>query len=154
MAMSSGSSTSTWMLATVPERFCLEAELRQGGVGVRFDWGVSRSSKHIGLGHPVVLWQRGENEGIYALGEIVEEPYGRNETSRWDGPKGPLTNDKWRVVVQITRILRRPIPASELRQHPLLSKLRVLGAYKGSSDYRIEPEHWVALRQMIDQDST
>ncbi len=149
--MSSRALPSAWMLVAGDEVFDLEAELRQVGIGGRFNWGVSRSSKRIHLGDPVVFWQRGQKDGIHALGEIVEEPYGRDEMIWTDGTKGPRTNDKWRVVVQVTRILRRPIPASELRRHSLLRNLRVLGAYKGSSDYQVDPEDWVVLHRMIEE---
>jgi len=82
------------MLAAHPETFDLEAELIFIGAGDRFNWGVSRSSKHTQQGDSFAFRQRGEDEGINALDKIVEKSYARDGAAWTDGTKGVCANDR------------------------------------------------------------
>lgn len=137
-----------WLFQANPTVYNLAEELKTKSVGDVADWSVSRYRDEMDPGETVLLWQGGEHAGIYALGELIGEPFERPTGEFWpDREDRPET--EWAVPYRYTRILDRPLVKADLQRHPILRELLVIQMPQGTN-FMVTPEQWSALQEMID----
>jgi len=97
-------------------------------------WLVNKYRDEMHSGDVVLLWQSGDDAGIYATGELVGEP--------------KKTADGLRVKVRYNPLLKEPIYKRALRNHPVLANLLVIRQPQGTN-FKVEPEEWRAIQRLM-----
>lgn len=135
---------SYWLFQSVPAQWSLEEFLSSGVVGDETDFTLSRYRDDVGVGDAVLLWQAGGQAGIYALAEIVREPFERERPDfRGEGPP-----TEWSTRVRIKYILPSPLKKRDILDSDDLGELLVLRAPQGTN-YRITIDEWRAVLQRV-----
>jgi 5-methylcytosine-specific restriction protein B len=110
-----------------------------GDVGT---WYVRDHVDELRGGDLVLLWEEGENAGLYALGTLVGAPY-EGEPLEAGGP--PAKWMRWRLDATLTP----PVSKAELREHDVLKGLSHFDR-RDATNIPVDPAHWVAIRSMLD----
>lgn len=139
-----------WMFQANPEKFDLVSALRESNIGDDGSWTVGKYQKEMHAGDKIIFWVAGKESGIYAFGELVEEPYERDtQPTREDLAERPYLQQLWRVKYQYTQILSKPILRSVLKEHPILRNLSVL-KFAQATTFRVTAQQWNAIRELIE----
>jgi hypothetical protein len=144
-----------WLFQANPKYFNLEQELTKVRHGDEDGWTVTKFREDMRAGDVAILWQGGKNAGIYALGELISEPYlhsyDEEEVPPWltgkdDDPSGQVT--EWRVPYRYTKVLEHPLYKSTLLEHPTLRNMNVIKAPMGAN-FRVSAKEWEALQELL-----
>ena len=92
-------------------------------------------------GDLVLLWEEGENAGLYALGTLVGDPYD-GEAIVDGGPAAKWI--RWRLDATLTP----PPTKDELRAHDVLKGLQHFDR-KDAANIPVDAEQWAALKAML-----
>ena len=142
-------SPSVWLFQANPKTYHLAEALQRFEVGDEDDWSVRHHRTEMRAGDTVVLWQSTTNPGIYAVGELVNEPLERTwEPTPEEIQEKPYLGAKWRVPFRYTNILDEPIPRDLIKQHPILGNMRVIKQPQGTN-YRVTPEEWAEIQDLL-----
>lgn len=127
-----------WLFQANPNLYKLveevPARLRKGDF-----WLVRQHRDDLRAGDKVVLWQSGEEAGVYALGALVGKPYKRQS--------------EWRIQIQYKPLLKQPVFKRDLKKHPHLRNLSVLKMPHGKNPYPMKESEWQALQKIISKDT-
>ncbi len=127
-----------WLFGANPDEYKLvekvPARLDEGDY-----WLVRQHWDKLRARDKVILWQSGDEAGIYAFGELADKPY--------------KVKNEWRVDIQYEPLLRQPIFKRDLRKHPSLSKLSVLKMPRGRNPFPVKETEWQALQELISKDN-
>jgi hypothetical protein len=136
-----------WLFQANPDFWNLAEQLEHRSVGDSETWLVTRYRDEMEPGQPVVLWQSGEDAGIYALGELIDEAFERPTRDFWpDREERGVT--EWAVQFVYTQILDRPIPKAELLANPILKEMSVIRMPPGTN-FEVTSEQWNALQELL-----
>jgi MoxR-like ATPase len=138
----------TWLFQATPSVWNLAERLQNRVDGDDDTWSVTRFRYEMGPGQPLVMWQAGSDAGIYAVGELLDEPGLRKASDFWPNLEGRAETE-WAVPFRYTRILDQPILRRDLLQHPVLKDLDVIRAPQGTN-YKLSAEQWEALQALLD----
>jgi hypothetical protein len=123
-----------WLLQANPNDWDPVIEVKRGK---RDDWHVSVHVRFLQPGNPAIIWRsayKGEEAGVYALGELVSAAY--------DG------GDKWRVDIRYTGLLEQPLLKSTLAKHLTLRNLKVLRVPFAPNPFPVTQAEWEALQEL------
>ena len=137
-----------WLFQANPDFYDLSGALLSKEVGHEDDWVVTRYRDEMRAGDPVVLWQSGGAAGIYAIGELTDEPSQRPTGDFWPD-KEQRAPTEWAVSFRYTHILEDPIPKTTLLSHPILKDLQVIRAPQGTN-FKVTAEQWTALEDILE----
>ncbi len=112
--------------------------LEIGDVGT---WYVRDHVDELRGGDLVLLWEEGENAGLYALGTLVGAPY-EGEPLEAGGP--PAKWMRWRLDATLTP----PVSKSELQEHAVLKGLSHFDRHD-ATNLPVDPAHWAAIKSML-----
>lgn len=112
--------------------------LEIGDVGA---WYVRDHIDDIRGGDLVLLWEEGENAGLYALGTLVGAPYD-GEPLEDGGP--PAKWIRWRLDATLTP----PLSKAELREHDALKGLKHFDR-KDATNLPVDAEQWKAIKALL-----
>lgn len=145
-----------WLFQANPAYFNLQQRAAEAGVGAQDEWLVTRYREEIRVGDTILFWQSGTDAGIYAIGEVANEPYesdGREfsftESPAWRAARGDGPAGEWAVRYRYTRILEQPILKDALLADPVLRGMQVLRAPQGTN-FRVTSAEWDALQCLIE----
>lgn len=139
-----------WLFQANPKVFDFVEWLKKHKPGDTGTWTVMAYWKRMKQGDPVVFWLSGRNGGIYALGELIGEPYKRMEVpSPEELEKKPYLKHPYMVDYRLTNILlEEPITRSMVLTHPVLRNLGVL-KFANATNFDVKPEEWTAIQELI-----
>lgn len=137
-------SRSYWLFQSVPAQWSLEEFLSSAEVGDETDYSLTRYREEVAVGDAVLLWQAGAQAGIYALAEIVRDPFERDRPAF----RGEGRPTEWATRVRIKHILQAPLSKAKVVDSVDLGDLLVLRAPQGTN-YRITIEEWRAVLQRV-----
>ena len=119
-------------------------------IGGQEDFTVSRFKTEIAPGDRVLLWEAGDEAGLYAIGQITGDVFERSS----DDLHYTDSDSELAVPWRLTRVLDRPVLRKDLLEHPVLKGLSVITAPQGTN-FRVTDEQWAELQQLIgDEPST
>jgi hypothetical protein len=127
-----------WLFAANPDRYKLVEEIPLR-LGKGDFWDVKIYRDKLRGGDKVILWQNGDEAGIYGFGVLANKPY--------------KTRNEWVVDIQYKSLMRQPIFKRDLKKHPLLSDLRVLKMPRGKNPFLVKESEWQALKELISKDT-
>lgn len=143
-----------WLFQANPNFYNLAEELQRVQVGHEDDWSVTRYKDRIKPGDELLLWQGGKEAGIYALAEVITEPFQRTEVGDWMVKRdGADAKPDLGVRYRLTHILRPPIPKAVLQQHPVLKDMMIMRAPTGTN-FSVTEEEWQAVQELIGDAAT
>jgi hypothetical protein len=120
---------------------------KQQTVGATSDWTVSRYRKKMQPGDRVLLWETGSRGGLLAIGELTEEPFQQEpSTKRSDEQVKPV----WTVRFQYTHFLEEPIQRSTFKKTKVLQDMLHIRVPQGSN-FKVTEEEWKVLQKLINQ---
>jgi len=136
-----------WLFQANPKHWDLEHKLQTVSPSDADDWTVTRYREEMSPGDTVVLWQGGPKAGVYAVGELVGEPFER-ELPPWRPPKNDGSETEWAISFRYERILQSPITRERLLENRELRSLQVLRAPQGTN-FRVTEWEWEVLNALL-----
>jgi energy-coupling factor transporter ATP-binding protein EcfA2 len=124
----------TWLFQSNPKIYDLIDELKNLQVGDEDSWRVNRYRSEMKPGDIVILWVSGQQAGIYALGELTDEPKNEN-------------GEVW-VSYRYTHILDTPISRDTIKAHPILHNMQIIRMPQGTN-FRVTDEEWNVLQTLL-----
>ena len=97
-------------------------------------------------GDLVLLWEEGQNAGLYALGTLVGAPYEGEPVTEGCAPAKWM---RWRLDATLTP----PLSDTELREHGVLKGLKHFNR-KDAANIPVDREQWLALKSMLGVEPT
>jgi len=144
-----GEIPNVWLFQANPKFYNLVESLADTKVGDQDGWSVTRYRDEMRIGDVAVFWQSGKDAGIYALGELIDEPYERDwEPTRKESEERPYLKTEWWVPLKFTLILGQPITRQTLLAHPVLQNMQVIRSPTGTN-FRVAPEEWDAIKALL-----
>jgi len=127
-----------WLFAANPDRYKLVEEIPLR-LGKGDCWDVKQFRDKLRGGDKVILWQSGDEAGIYAFGVLTNKPYKKQI--------------EWLVDIKYEPLMRQPVFKRELKKHPVLRDMTVLKMPKGRNPFPVKEPEWLALRELISKDT-
>jgi hypothetical protein len=137
-----------WLFQANPDKYDLDARLRNVKPGDADEWYVSRYGDEMRPGHIVLIWQGGTKAGLYAIGELTSAVYQRPVSAWWAGEAEPFALEPG-ISFRYTHILPTPIPRSTLVQSAELDHLQVIQQPQ-ESNFKVTQEEWRAIQALIE----
>ncbi|MBX0330820.1 EVE domain-containing protein [Oscillochloris sp. ZM17-4] len=143
-----------WLFQANPRFYDLAEHVRSIAPGSDDDWAVTRYRDEMKAGDRVLLWQAGQDAGMYAFGELTGEPaeqtYAPEDIPAWLSAEPGQRATAWQVPFRYTQILPEPIRRATLIEHPALQQMHVLRAPNGTN-FRVNLNEWAALQELVDR---
>lgn len=133
-----------WLFQSSPAQWSLLDFLATAAVGAETDYSLTRHRDRVRPGDAVLLWLAGPKAGIYALAEVIADPFER-ERPEFRGEGAPT---EWATRVRLKHILKSPLTKAEVVSSDDLSELLVLRAPQGTN-YPIANEEWHAVLKRV-----
>lgn len=144
-----GTTQNAWLFQANPEYYDLNEELSGVNIGDKNSWSVDRYRSEMKPGDVALLWQSGQEAGVYAIGQLTDEPREYDwQPTQEEIEESPYLKAGWLVEFEYTDILEKPLSRSVLKQHPLLSQMQVIKMPRATV-FRVSQEEWRELRKMI-----
>jgi predicted RNA-binding protein with PUA-like domain len=121
-------------------------------------WLVSKHAKSIQKGDRVVIWASGEKAGIYAIGEIVEnpciKPLNKDQAKYWTGKDDAIKfEDKPSVVIKYLKLfLDSPLLEEACRKDRVLKAMQILKNPQGTN-FILTQEEWKRILKLLGNNS-
>jgi hypothetical protein len=115
------------------------------------NWSVKQYRFQIHAGDRAYIWKSGPDRGVIAVGRILTEPELLPEQEGADFILDPekFAGEDLRVRLSLDRVLEPPLSASSLKQHPVLSGLRIL-RIANNTNYQLSEDEDAALQALIE----
>ena len=124
--------TRAWLFQAIKEDYDLKERLKH----LKKDtWDAKCHRDHLQAGDIALLWQAGEEAGIYGIGELTSGAY--------------LENKKWYVKCADGGLLDQPVLKSKLLEDPLLQDLGVIKMARNRNPFRVRDKEWQVLKKLI-----
>jgi predicted RNA-binding protein with PUA-like domain len=135
-----------WLFQANPKHCDLVEDLKRRQPGTTDSWVVTRFQDDINRGDRVLLWQAGEEAGIYAVGTLTGAPEEQQGAHPYaDGQ----SKRKWSSVPFVyDQILPRPILKAALQANDLTSELAILRQPAGTN-FPVTNDEWEEINIMI-----
>ncbi|MFZ1752369.1 MAG: EVE domain-containing protein [Caldilineaceae bacterium] len=144
---------SIWLFQANPRYYDLATELQAINVGDSDSWVVTRYREEMQPGDIVLIWQSGRQAGLYAIGQLTDEPEPVEErASEQEIADRPYLAADWRVTFRYTQLLEQPLLRSSLKNHPILGTMQVIQSPQ-ASNFRVSAAEWAAIRSLLSADS-
>jgi hypothetical protein len=129
-----------WLFQSIAERY----DLREPGVveaGKSDTWYATRYRGRIKIGDTVFFWLGGigKDRGVYAVGEIISEPYRKDE---WDS---------YGVDVCYKRKLNKAVTVNAIQNNKVLSEILILRAPQ-ATNFSLTYEQGLELESLIQKE--
>lgn len=139
-----------WIFQANPDQYNFATDLHEGVIGKQNRWAVTSYRQEIHAGDKVLFWQSGKSSGIYALGELLSDPYQRDwQPDEQALKRQPYLNAQWWVDYRYTRVLDRPLMRSTIKAHVALGQMDIFKNPMGTN-FRVLPQEWSELAMLLD----
>lgn len=118
------------------------------------NWSVRQYGDEIKKGDFVILWLSGTQSGIYAIAEVITNPYSKsysNEEKKYWVKQTELYKTKLRVDIKyIKKFLDKPISRNFCVDDQILSNLTILKQAQGTN-FKVTEIQWNRLMEVISE---
>jgi hypothetical protein len=116
-------------------------------------WLASQHSKEIRKGDRVVIWASGEKAGIYAIGEVLENPSKRpldpKQEKYWTKKEDVQKfEEKNSVIIRYLKMIDNPILEDVCRKDPILKNMEILKQPQGTN-FSLKKEQWKRILKIM-----
>lgn len=130
-----------WVFQSNLPRYSIAKTVDSLEIGEVGSWYVQEHLDELRGGDLVLLWEEGENAGLYALGTLVGDVYDGDPLEEGGAPAKWI---RWRLDATLT-----PPPAkAELKDHDVLKGLKHFDR-KDATNLPVDQAQWHALRSML-----
>ena len=136
-----------WMFQVNPSRFDIGGAMRTGR---HLRWSLRQHARDVVSGDPALIWMSGPSRGIIARGHVLSVIPNEPEVADWEREfeLEPFDPTKRATIAELDVNAVGPVPAANMQQHPVLSKLLVLRR-PNATVFRVTDEEWSALGPMV-----
>ena len=139
-----------WIFQPTRSDYHLPSAIAKKQVGEEDEWPVVRNVGDMHPGDRVLFYQMRVDQGVYAAGELVSEPYAdRQLEGEFAGDGGPAEKI---VRVRYTHILREPFTREVMNAVPTLRKMHMMRS-SDCINCVVTPEEWAELLRLVEQSS-
>ena len=131
-----------WIFQSNLPRYSIAKTVDSLNIGEVGTWYVQEHLDELRGGDLVLLWEEGENSGLYALGTLVGDPYDGDPLEEGGAPAKWI---RWRLDAKLTP----PPSKAELKEHDVLKGLRHFDR-KDATNLPVDHAQWAALKSMLD----
>lgn len=133
-----------WLFQGNPKYYRVLDAIRDFG---EMPWLVTRYAKEMKVGDEVLIWLAGADAGIYAMGQIQNEPQILKKIPDLDYWVDPSrAKGKTQAVIRFTRkMLEGPLLRKDLLQDSILKNLMVIRA-PNSTNFKVTEEQWQRIQ--------
>jgi nucleoid DNA-binding protein len=118
--------TGIWVLQCNPKKFDVFAS--RARYGTTDNWAINRYKDEVRKGDRIVFWLSGDESGVYALGEIVGEPFPGVVDERFVLDEDHATWDTYVPIELYIDLFDRPILRSDLKRIPAFASQPIITA--------------------------
>lgn len=130
-----------WIFQSNLPHFSIAKTVDALDIGEVGAWYVQDHIDELRGGDLVLLWEEGENSGLYALGTLVGDPY-EGEALEVGGPAAMWI--RWRLDATLTP----PPSKAELKENDALKGLKHFDQ-KDATNIPVDSAQWAALKAML-----
>jgi len=115
-------------------------------------WTISSFYKQINIGDRVLIWVSGESAGIYATAEVITSPQQLSqipEVNYWLDLRR-IHNKHFVQIRFVEKLLETPLLKADIINQSSLNRFPVF-RYPNAVDYKLTPEEWEKVSQLIDK---
>jgi ribosomal protein L37E len=122
-------------------------------------WLTSQHARDIRKGDKVAIWASGDEAGIYALGEIIENPRKRSlnpEQEKYWTRKADIHKfqEKKSVIIKYLKLtIDRPLLAERCSKDPALSEMEILRRSQGTN-FPLTKRQWKRILELTSSASS
>lgn len=131
-----------WIFQSNLPHFSIAKTLESLDIGDVGAWYVQNHIDELRGGDLVLLWEEGENAGLYAIGTLVGEPYDGEAVVDGGAPAKWI---RWRLDATLTP----PPTKADFVTHDALKGLHHFDR-KDATNLPVDPVQWAAIRAMLD----
>jgi len=119
-------------------------------------WLISRYARDIKKGDKVAIWASGAGAGVYAIGEIVENPSKKPLTlgqQKYWAQQEDVFKFEYRDSVTIRHLkvfIDKPLLEDKCRKDPILSAMEILKQSQGTN-FWLTKEQWNRILELVDE---
>lgn len=130
-----------WVFQSNLPHFSIAKTVDAMEIGQVGSWYVQDHLDELRGGDLVLLWEEGENAGLYALGTLVGEPYD-GEPLENGGPQAKWI--RWRLDATLTP----PLSKADLQAHDALKGLKHFDR-KDATNLPVDKQQWNVLKELL-----
>lgn len=130
-----------WIFQSNLPRYSIAKTVDSLDIGDVGTWYVQDHMDELRGSDLVLLWEEGENSGLYALGTLVGDAYDGDPLEE-GGP--PAKWIRWRLDAKLTP----PLSKADLKEHDVLKGLRHFDR-KDTTNLPVDAAQWAALKSML-----
>ena len=138
--------TATWVLQCNPKLFDVFAQ--RGVFGVPEDWAINRYKDRVEHGDRVVFWVSGPDAGVYALGEVVGEPFEGDVDDLFVLDDDHPHWDTFLPIELYIDLFEQPIKRTELKRNPTFASDPIMSMPWSANPHPMSSE---ALEILLDR---
>lgn len=147
-----------WIFQFNPAVYLWHDWIKENGESKYEQWLVSQHAREIHKGDRVAIWASGERAGIYALGEILEEPrikpLSLEQQKYWIKKEDikKFEEKKSTMVRYLKSIIDNPLLEEACRKDNLLKNMEILKHPQGTNFY-LDKEHWKRIVNLTSENT-
>lgn len=140
----------SWIFQANPKIYDIEAaikELKQQ------KWSVRQHKDEIKEGDTVYIWKSGNDAGLIAMGKAISNPEigpDNEEALKFAKDRDAFKVNELRIMVQISKVLSKPILKEQIAKNPKLSEITILKAPQGTN-FALSKEEAEIMYQLLTQ---
>jgi AAA domain (dynein-related subfamily)/EVE domain len=135
-----------WIFQSNPDRYDLAGALRASSVET---WLANQSRSEIKAGDTAYLWETGKQSGILAVATVLSDS-ALMPQSAGDAKFNldDLSGDRWRVRLQVDKVLTSRVLKTDLIKDPILVNLPNI-KFANATNFKLSSEEAAALANMV-----
>jgi EVE domain len=137
-----------WIFQCNPDSYDLPGALRESSVET---WLANQNRSEIKPGDTVYLWETGKQSGILAVATVLSDPAMMPQSSKdakYNMGGRDLTGDRWRVRLQVDKLLTPRLLKTDLIKNLALANLPNV-KFANATNFKLSPEEATALAEMV-----
>ena len=135
-----------WIFQSNPDRYDLPGALRESSVET---WLANQHRSEIKAGDTAYLWETGKQSGILAVATVLSEPAMMPQsTGDTKFALGDFSGDRWRVRLQVDKVLTPRALKTDLIKDPILVNLPNI-RFAQATNFRLSSEEAAALANIV-----
>jgi|SRR6478672_10537601 len=143
-----------WIFQENPKRYDTLKALDDPRLGNETTWLVKRYKNEISKGDIGLIWLSGNKAGIYAIGEILnnpmmmELPEAEKKYYLIDSDEGDLTRLYVKMKI-VTKLIDRPILKNQIKEIKGLQNLSIL-KFWNHTNFPVTIEEWNEIKKLLE----
>jgi predicted RNA-binding protein with PUA-like domain len=143
-----------WIFQENPKRYDIVKALDDPEIGNEISWSVKQHKNEISKGDVGLIWRSGDEAGIYAIGEILNNPMMMKDTEAEkkyyliDSDEGDLLRLMVKIKI-VTKLIDNPILKTQIKEIRELQNLSILKMWRGTN-FPVTADEWNQIKKILE----